>query len=145
MPLIEVTHDATLTDSMLRNLGRALPDIVAAAVACPEEPWTGAPESGDIEIRFRQKGRFDIVGLNCVIEVRTKLFASRLTDKHVRAESIRAAAVAAEPGIGHLGVWLILHEGSWAQLQAIENCNSEQTGLPLMPRRGRRPHGSGSK
>jgi hypothetical protein len=116
MPLIDVVFDRTaLADDALRRLGHVLPDIVAKAVACPEEPWLGPPAPGDIEIRFRPKGPFDVGGLSCVIEVRTKRFESRLADKHDRAERIRAALVAVEPTIGQVGVWLILHEGAWAQ------------------------------
>jgi len=116
MPLIDVTYDpAKLPPAVLRRLGEALPDVVAEAVACPEEPWTGAPALGDIEIRFREKGRHDVGGLDCVIEVRTKLFDSRVVDKHQRADKIRAAIAAAAPDIADVGVWLILHEGSWSQ------------------------------
>lgn len=115
MPFIEVTYDATLAESGLQTLAHVLPDIVADAIACPEEPWVGPPQPGDIEIRFRSKGQFDVGELNCVIEVRTKLFGSRVADKHERAEKIRSAVIAVEPSVGQLGVWLILHEGSWAQ------------------------------
>ena len=114
MPLIDITCDV-VTVSDLRRLGQVLPQIVAEAVACAEEPWIGPPEPGDMEIRFRPKGPYDVGELNCVIEVRTKFFASRLDDVHDRAERIRSDVVAAVPGVGRLGVWLILHEGSWAQ------------------------------
>lgn len=115
MPLVDVTYDATLTEPTRRRLGQVLPVIVAEAVECPEEPRVGPPMPGDIEIRFREKGSFDIGDLNCVIEVRTKFFASRATDKRDRAEKIRSGVVAAVPSVGKLGVWLILLEGSWAQ------------------------------
>ena len=115
MPLVDVTYDTTLTEPALRRLGQVLLDVVAEAVGCPEEPWVGPPQPGDIEIRFREKGSLNIGDLNCVIEVRTKLFASRVADKHARAEKIRSAVVAAVPSIGKIGVWLILLEGSWVQ------------------------------
>ncbi|MCA1711582.1 MAG: hypothetical protein LC789_08095 [Actinobacteria bacterium] len=116
MPLIDVSFNAELLDdSTIRRLGNALPDIVAAAVACPEEPWVGTPGPGDIEIRFRAKGPHDVGELDCVVEVRTKQFASRMTDKHERAERIRVGLVEAEPALGRVGVWLILNEGAWAQ------------------------------
>jgi len=41
---------------------------------------------GDIEIRFRRKGAFDLGDLNVVVEVRTKLFESRVADKQRRAD-----------------------------------------------------------
>jgi hypothetical protein len=116
VPLVDVTYDSKRVPAdTLRRLAHVLPDVVAEAVACPEEPWTGAPEVGDIEIRFREKGPYDVGGLACAIEVRTKLFESRLADKERRAELVRAAVAAVAPRIGDVGVWLILHDGSWAQ------------------------------
>jgi hypothetical protein len=114
VPLIDVTYDGTVSGDLLRRLGELLPDIVSEAVDCPEEPWVGPPGVGDIEIRFRSKETFDVGELNCVIEVRTKLFASRERDKHRRVELIRDRLTSALP-IGRLGVWLILSEGAWAQ------------------------------
>lgn len=103
MPLIEVTYDETLSEPLLRRLGQLLSDVVTEAVACPEEPFTGPPQPGDVEIRFRERGPIDVGDLNCLVEVRTKLFASRLADKQDRAETIRARLVAAEPGVGQMG------------------------------------------
>jgi len=116
VPLIDVTYNAeSVPAATLGTLGDALPDLVAEAVACPEEPWTGPAQPGDIEIRFRQKGPYDIGTLACVIEVRTKCFASRLADKHERADRIRMGVLVAAPDLQEVAVWLILHEGSWAQ------------------------------
>src|SRR3954468_9468300 len=70
VPLINVTYDAdSVPADALRRLAQVLPDVVAEAVACPEEPWTGPPEVGDIEIRFQQRSPYDVGGLACVIEV----------------------------------------------------------------------------
>ncbi len=115
VPLIDVTYDDTVAEPVLRRLAELLPSLVAEAVACSEEPWIGPPAVGDIEIRFRRKGPLDVGELNCVIEVRTGLFASRVHDKHERAEVLRIRLSRAEPGVGHLGVWLLLSEGSWWQ------------------------------
>jgi hypothetical protein len=43
VPLVDVVYDDTIDDALLRRLGEALPDIVADAVDCPEEPWIGPP------------------------------------------------------------------------------------------------------
>jgi hypothetical protein len=112
--LVDVTFDSTVTPDALRKLGDLLPDIVGEAVACPEEPWTGPPEDGDIEIRFGPKGEFDVGTLNCVIEVRTKLFASRVRDKQRRVQLI-LDRLEGRVDVGKLGVWLILADGAWAQ------------------------------
>jgi hypothetical protein len=68
VPFVEVVYDSTITEPMLRQLAELLPSLVAEAVACPEEPDVGPPEPGDLEIRFRPKGPFDIGELNCAVE-----------------------------------------------------------------------------
>jgi hypothetical protein len=115
VPLIDVTHDSAMPEAVIARLGQVLPDIVAEAVACIEEPWTGPPAPGDIEIRFRSKGPFDVGDLDCGVEVRTKLVASRVADKDQRTHQIRERLSQTVPQLGLIGVWLILLEGSWAQ------------------------------
>jgi hypothetical protein len=89
VPFVEVVYGSTITEPMLGQLAELLPGLVAEAVACPEEPDVGPPEPGDLEIRFRPKGPFDVGDLNCAIEVRTKLYASRLRTRQDRAELIK--------------------------------------------------------
>jgi hypothetical protein len=114
VPLIDVSYDQAVSEPDLSRLAILLPEIVAEAVNCPEEPWTGPPAPGDIEIRFRRKGTLDVGELNCVIEVRTKLFESRLANKQHRSDLIRDR-VADQMNVGAIGVWLILGEGAWSQ------------------------------
>lgn len=114
VPLIDVTYDETVSASVLERLGEVLPAIVAEAVDCPEEPWTGPPEVGDIEIRFRAKGPHDVGQLSCVVEVRTKRLASRLGDAQERCD-LMARRLCDEVGPRSIGVWLILAEGAWSQ------------------------------
>jgi hypothetical protein len=114
LPLIDVTYDSSVSTESLRRLSQVLPAIVSESVDCPEEPWIGPPAVGDIEIRFHAKTALDVGELNCVIEVRTKLFPSRERDKHQRAELIRER-LSSTIEIGRLGIWLILLEGAWAQ------------------------------
>jgi hypothetical protein len=113
MPLIDVTYDGKVDEEVLRRLGKLLPDVVSAAVECPEEPWTGPLAPGDIEIRFRKKSPLDVGDLDVVIEVRTKLFEHRVQDKQRRADLIRDR-LSGLP-LGQIGVWLILSEGAWCQ------------------------------
>jgi hypothetical protein len=114
LPLIDVTYDSSVSGESLRRLGEVLPAIVSEAVDCPEEPWIGPPAVGDIEIRFSAKNAFDVGELNCVIEVKTKLFPSRERDKHRRVDLMRDR-LSSTIEIGRFGVWLILCEGAWAQ------------------------------
>jgi hypothetical protein len=113
MPLIDVTHDDTIDEPLLRRLADLLPDVVAEALDCPDDPWIGAPGPGDIEIRFHRKSAVDVGDLNVVIEVRTKLFDSRIADKQRRADLIKGRL--ARLPLGTIGVWLILAEGAWSQ------------------------------
>jgi hypothetical protein len=113
MPLIEVTYAGTVSEEVLRRLAELLPDVVSEAVECPEEPWTGPAEPGDLEIRFHRKSALDVGDLDVVIEVRTKLFEHRVQDKQRRADLIRDR-LAVLP-LGQVGVWLILAEGAWSQ------------------------------
>jgi hypothetical protein len=113
MPLIDVSYDKAVSDEVLQHLAEVLPDVVAEAVECPEEPWTGPAEPGDLEIRFREKSRLDVGELDVVIEVRTKLFEHRVQDKQRRADLIRDRLSSLPLGL--VGVWLILSEGAWSQ------------------------------
>jgi hypothetical protein len=113
VPLIDVTYDSTVGEQVLHELAVLLPDAVAEAVQCPEEPWTGPPGAGDIEIRFRRKSALDSGELDVVIEVRTKLIGSRERDKQRRADLIRDRISGL--ALGQVGVWLILAEGAWSQ------------------------------
>lgn len=113
MPLIDVTYNGTVAQEVLRRLAELLPTVVGEAVECPEEPRTGPEQPGDIEIRFRKKSPLDVGDLDVVIEVRTKLFETRVQDKQRRADLIRSR-LSLLP-LGQVGVWLILCEGAWSQ------------------------------
>jgi hypothetical protein len=113
MPLIDVTYDGTVGEEVLHRLAEVLPDAVAEAVECPEEPRLGPPGPGDVEIRFRRKSPLDAGELDVVIEVRTKLFESRMHDKQQRADLIRDRI--SDLPLGAVGVWLILTDGAWSQ------------------------------
>jgi hypothetical protein len=110
-----VTYDNTVPEDALRKLGDVLPALICEAVDCPEEPCVGPVQIGDMEIRFRAKGPLDVGDLNCVIEVRTKLFASRERDKQRRADLIRDR-ITSDVDLGAFGVWLVLAEGAWSQI-----------------------------
>jgi hypothetical protein len=114
VPLIDVTYRGSVSAEALRRLAIALPAIVSEAVDCPEDPWIGDPVVGDLEIRFHERSPVDVGDLDCVIEVRTKLFASREQDKQRRVDLITARD-AASVDVGQCGVWLVLAEGAWAQ------------------------------
>jgi len=113
VPLVDVTFSSDVSDGELRRLAALLPDLIAQAVDCPEEPWTGPAGVGDMEIRFRRRGDFDVGEMRVVIEVRTKLLESRLSDKQRRADLVRDGLSSLD--LEHVGVWLVLHEGAWSQ------------------------------
>jgi hypothetical protein len=90
-----------------------LPDVVAEAVQCSEEPWVGPPGPGDIELRFRPRGEHDVGDLRVVVEVRTRRLESRAVDAQRRADHIRDGLATLD--LGPIGVWLILLDGAWSQ------------------------------
>ena len=114
VPVVDVTYDPSLPSELLDGLRSALPDVVAEAVDCPEEPWTGPPEPGDIELRFRPRHELDVGGLPVTIEIRTKWFESRVRDRQRRADLVQER-LRATIGTVDVGVWLIPHEGAWSQ------------------------------
>jgi hypothetical protein len=113
VPLVDVTYHPSMSVDELRRLADLLPDVVAEAVECAEEPWTGPAEVGDIEIRFRPKSEHDIGELRVIIEVRSRRLDSRVADRQRRADLIRDRLAAATDG--PLGVWLMLIDGAWSQ------------------------------
>jgi len=114
MPLVDVTHDAAIPQQALTRLGELLPDIVAEAVTCPEEPWIGPPSVGDIEVRFRPRSSDDVSELDYLIEVRTRFYPSRQHNIQERSDLIRDR-LQAEIDAGDFGVWLVLSNASWSQ------------------------------
>ncbi|MCP3803745.1 hypothetical protein NLX83_31180 [Allokutzneria sp. A3M-2-11 16] len=114
MPLVEVTHAPSVPERTLRDLGSVLPHLVSVAVECPEEPYDGDLQPGDVEIRFRAHGPFDRCGLPVVIEVRSKWFASRAADRQDRVDGLHEA-IATATGLSDFGVYLSLPVAAWAQ------------------------------
>lgn len=114
MPIVEVTHDPRLEAARLRTLAQALPHAVSLAVECPEEPYDGVLETGDVEVRFRPRGPHDRGGLDIVVEVRSKWFASRAEARQERCDRLCAAVIEAA-GTSAVGVYLALPVAAWAQ------------------------------
>lgn len=110
---MEVTCDETVSDIQRGRILEVLVDAVAEAVDCPEEPRVGPPGVGDLEIRLRDKGDWDVGELNVVVEVRTKRVESRVANAQARADLLRDRLSGL--GLGAVGVWLILAEGAWSQ------------------------------
>jgi hypothetical protein len=114
MPIVEVTHDPQLATDRLHALAEALPHAVSVAVACPEEPYDGVLRPGDVEVRFRARGVHDSGGLDLVVEVRSKWFASRAENRQERCDQLLSAVVEAA-WTPSAGVYLSLPVAAWAQ------------------------------
>jgi hypothetical protein len=114
MPIVEVTHNPVIATAQLRALAEALPHAVSLAVECPEEPYDGMLQSGDVDVRFRPRGPHDSGGLDIVVEVRSKWFASRAATRQERCDRLRDAVVEAS-GTKQVGVYLPLPVAAWAQ------------------------------
>ncbi|MFI9159281.1 hypothetical protein [Kitasatospora aureofaciens] len=114
MPLVDVTHAPTVPESSLRELGSVLPHLVSLAVECPEEPYDGDLQPGDVEIRFRSLGPLDRSGLAVVIEIKSKWFASREADRQERVDALHKS-IRAATGPVDFGVYLSLPIAAWSQ------------------------------
>lgn len=91
-----------------------LPNAVSLAVECPEEPYDGDLQPGDVEVRFHQRSPYDSAELDLLVEVRSKWFASRAGNRHERCECLRDAILEAVGPI-NVGVYLSLPVAGWAQ------------------------------
>lgn len=116
VPLVEVTYAPRVAESVLRELGEKLPHLISLAVECPEEPYDGDLQPGDVEIRFRPLGPFDRSGLDVVIEIRSKYFESRALDRQQRVDLL-CEWIEAETGLDDFGVYLSLPVAAWAQTE----------------------------
>lgn len=114
MPIVEVTYRSEVGDDALARLAQVLPHAVSGAVACPEEPYDQELEPGDVEIRFRELGPHDVSGLDVVVEIRSKWFASRADNRQARCEQLRDALVDTIGG-PTIGVYLSLPVTAWSQ------------------------------
>ncbi len=114
MPLVEITYAAHVPHAVLKELAAMLPHAVSVAVQCPEEPYDGDLLPGDVELRFRPRGPFDISGMDLVVEVRSKWFESRAANRQERVDGLWAA-VEEVAGPADVGVYLSLPVAAWAQ------------------------------
>jgi hypothetical protein len=114
MPIVEVVYGPQISTEALKQLAETLPHAVSVAVECPEEPYDGHLQPGDVEIRFRALGPRDVCGLGIVVEVRSKWFASRASDREERCARLREFIEDAT-GIRSVGVYLALPVAGWSQ------------------------------
>ena len=114
MPLIEVTIGPSVDDSAIARLRDVLPDAVSLAVECPEEPNDGELKPGDVELHFRPVGPDDVSGLDVLIEVRSKWFASRADNRQERTDQLCAVVADSLKDLA-VGVYLSLPVASWSQ------------------------------
>jgi hypothetical protein len=114
VPLVEITYAPHVPHAVLKELAAILPHAVSVAVECPEEPYDGDLQPGDVELRFRPHGPFDVSGMDIVVEVRSKWFESRATNRQDRVDGL-CKAVEDVTGLADVGVYLSLPVAAWAQ------------------------------
>ncbi|RJO77235.1 hypothetical protein D5S18_11055 [Nocardia panacis] len=114
MPLVEVTYAPHIPEATLRKLADELPPIVSAAVECPEEPYDGDLQPGDVELRFRPHGPYDRCSMEVVIEVRSKYFESRARDRQQRTDMLHDR-IAEVVDLEDFGVFLQMPVAAWTQ------------------------------
>lgn len=114
MPIVDVTYGPRVDEERLQRLLQVLPHAVSLAVECPEEPYDHPLQPGDLEIRVRPSGPHDVRGVDLVVEVRSKWFASRADNRQERADQLRAV-VGETLGTHSVGVYLSLPVAAWSQ------------------------------
>ncbi|MGV9408805.1 hypothetical protein ACWDOP_02730 [Nocardia sp. NPDC003693] len=114
MPLVEVVYAPHVPESALRKLGDVLPHLVSLAVECPEEPYDGDLQPGDVEVRFRALGPYDRCGLDVVVEIRSKFFPSRAENRQERVDELHENLEKAT-GLDDFGIYLSMPVAAWAQ------------------------------
>ena len=114
MPIVDVTYGSQVAEQSLQRLAQTLPHAVSLAVECPEEPYDRALQPGDVEVRFHPGGPYDVSGLDVVVEVRSKWFASRAKTQQERCDQLCDAIVAAA-GTVSVGVYLSMPVAAWSQ------------------------------
>ena len=114
MPIVEVTVGPRVDERAIARLREVLPEVVSLAVKCPEEPYDGELKPGDVELRFRPVGPDDVSGLDVLIEVRSKWFASRAGNRQERTDQLCSAIAGSLRGLA-LGVFLSLPVAAWSQ------------------------------
>ncbi|MET8774054.1 hypothetical protein AB0H49_18815 [Nocardia sp. NPDC050713] len=116
MPLVEVTYAPHVPESTLHALAEHLPHLVSVAVECPEEPYDGDLQPGDVELRFRPLGPYDRSGLDAVIEIRSKYFDSRAATRQSRVDALHRAITDHTP-LADFGIYLTMPIAAWAQTE----------------------------
>ncbi|MEV4744247.1 hypothetical protein [Streptomyces sp. NPDC049555] len=115
MPLVDITYAPHVRQDVLRQLRSILPHLVSLAVECPEEPYDGDLQPGDVVLRFRESGPLDSGGLDAVIEIHSKWFESRAADRQRRVDELHERIAAAAPGLTDFGIYLSLPVAAWSQ------------------------------
>jgi hypothetical protein len=114
MPIVDVTYGPQVSEQQLGVLARELPHAVSLAVECPEEPYDRALQPGDVELRFHARGPYDVSGLDVVVEVRSKWFASRAENRQERCDQL-CAAVSGVARTHSVGIYVSLPVAAWSQ------------------------------
>lgn len=114
MPIVDVTYASKFKEERLARLLQVLPHAVSLAVECPEEPYDRELRPGDVEIRFRPRGPYDLSGLDIVVEVRSKWFESRAKNRQERCDQL-CEVVVETVGTSSVGVYLSLPVAAWSQ------------------------------
>jgi len=114
MPIVDVTHAPEVEEGRLLRLLQTLPHAVSLTVECPEEPYDRKLQPGDVEIRVRPRGAHDVSGLDIVVEVRSKWFESRASNRQERCDQLCDVIVEAV-GTRSVGVYLSLPVAAWSQ------------------------------
>ena len=112
MPIVVISHKAKAPAAPIERLRSELPVLVSRALDCPEEPYDGKLQPGDVVLRSLAALPRD-ERLDYLIEIRTRWTESRSENLQERSDELREAV--AKLGLTGFGVWIELVDGAWTQ------------------------------
>lgn len=115
MPIVEVTCSSRISVEMKQSIVESLPHVVSVAVACDAEPYDGNLQPGDVLITFHDSQSLDHFNLDLLVEVKSKWFEDRATDRQRRSDAILDGLSQLLPPNFFVGVYLTLPVAAWSQ------------------------------
>ncbi|MCE9628858.1 MAG: hypothetical protein K8Q91_02560 [Candidatus Vogelbacteria bacterium] len=115
MPVAFVTRDPSkISDGLLLLLRQKLPVIIAQHLSVPE----GALTPEDIELRFMDIGRFDVVKRPLEILIFANDYPTRRESLEKRSQAITDDVSEMAPGrLTNFWVWILLGQGGFSKLE----------------------------
>lgn len=119
MPLVVVQHKAgRITEQMLENLAKAMPEVVATALNAPEN-HDACLSPSDIEVWVQESGKFDVNTKDLEIIIWASSYPECLRDlerrKDVIVQAVRKFLADFDRNLSGF-VWVLLQPSAFGEL-----------------------------